>query len=146
VLDRLGFRTTLRTYPVYQKFYEQAGRPSASIEGGIQGWETNFQRASDFFLNLLTCDSYQPAAQVNLNAAGFCSPRVDRAMERARELEPTDPGAASKLWARSDRAVVDEAPWIPLVNTAGLDLVSARVGNYQRSPQYGVLLDQLWVK
>ena len=39
----------------------------------------------------------------------------------------------------------DQAPWLALVDPRGTDLVSARVGNYQRHLQWGVLLDQLWV-
>jgi hypothetical protein len=53
--------------------------------------------------------------------------------------------AAGELWRRVERRVVDLAPLVPFVHTAGIDLVSARTGNYQRSVQLGVLLDQLWV-
>jgi ABC-type transport system substrate-binding protein len=47
--------------------------------------------------------------------------------------------------AQVDRRVVDAAPWVFLVNPVGFDFVSERVGNYQRHPQWGVLLAQLWV-
>jgi hypothetical protein len=33
-----------------------------------------------------------------------------------------------------------------LVNPVGVDLVSERAGNYERNPQWGLLLDQLWVR
>jgi ABC-type transport system substrate-binding protein/class 3 adenylate cyclase/streptogramin lyase len=146
LLKRLGFQAQLRLYPDTQNFYEQAGRAASRVHAGIQGWESDFPRPSDFFLNLLTCSSYQPAGPVNLNPAGFCDPSVDRAAERAHELEASDPAAAGELWQQVDRRVVDSAPLVPFVNTAGIDLVSARTGNYQRSVQLGVLLDQLWVK
>jgi hypothetical protein len=45
-----------------------------------------------------------------------------------------------------DRRVVDAAPWIPFLNAQGLELTSKRVANYQRNPQFGVLIDQLWVR
>jgi hypothetical protein len=32
------------------------------------------------------------------------------------------------------------------VNLNTVDFISARVGNYQFHPQWGLLLDQLWVK
>jgi ABC-type transport system substrate-binding protein len=41
---------------------------------------------------------------------------------------------------------VDEAPAIPLYTLSRADLVSKRVGNYIYNPEFGVLLDQLWVK
>jgi hypothetical protein len=33
-----------------------------------------------------------------------------------------------------------------MTNGAGADVVSRRVGNYQRNPQYGEILDQMWVR
>ena len=145
LLARLGFRAQLRLYPDIQRLYEQAGKPSSKVQAGLQGWESDFPRPSDFFLNLLTCSAYQPAAPVNLNPAGFCDRAVDRVADRAHELEAKDPASAGKLWQRVDRRVVDVAPLVPFLNTAGVDLVSARTGNYQRSVQLGVLLEQLWV-
>jgi peptide/nickel transport system substrate-binding protein len=146
LLKRLGFRPSLRVYPNLPAFYTQAGKPRADIQLGNQGWVSDVPRASDFFLNLLTCSSYDPAADPNLNAAGFCSPSVDRMVERAEQLDATDPTAAGRLWARADREVTDASPWISYLNPIGLDLVSERVGNYQRNPQYGALLSQLWVR
>ena len=57
-----------------------------------------------------------------------------------------DPAAAGALWAEIDRAIVDQAPYLWLVNPIAVDFVSERVGNYQCSPQWGVLLNQLWVR
>jgi ABC-type transport system substrate-binding protein len=51
-----------------------------------------------------------------------------------------------ELWAQNDRRIVDQAPWVPLYNTRSADFVSERVGNYQHHPQWGVLVDQLWVR
>jgi ABC-type transport system substrate-binding protein/class 3 adenylate cyclase len=146
LLARLGLDSRLRIYPDVQSFYEGAGNPSERLHAGVQGWEPNFPRPSDFFINLLTCSAYQPASDVNLNAAGFCDRSLDRTGERAHALEASDPAAAGELWRQVDRRIVEAAPLVPFVNTAGVDLVSARVGNYQRTIAIGVLLDQLWVK
>ena len=35
---------------------------------------------------------------------------------------------------------------VPLVIPSTIDFVSRRVGNYEYSPQHGVLPDQLWVR
>jgi ABC-type transport system substrate-binding protein/class 3 adenylate cyclase/streptogramin lyase len=146
LLGELGFRSRLQLYPDIQHFYEQAGRSGSKLQAGVQGWEADFPRPSNFFLNLLTCSAYRPTAPVNLNPGGFCDQVVDRAADRAHELEASDPAAAGELWQQVDRRVVDRAPLVPFVTTAGVDLVSARTGNYQRSFQLGVLLDQLWVR
>jgi ABC-type transport system substrate-binding protein len=54
--------------------------------------------------------------------------------------------AFEALAAQIDRRVTDEAPLIPFTLPSGTLIVSARAGNYQYNPQWGVLLDQLWVK
>jgi hypothetical protein len=46
---------------------------------------------------------------------------------------------------RIDSQIVDQAPWLPLVNPKVVDVLSKRVGNYQYNPS-GVLIDQLWVR
>jgi ABC-type transport system substrate-binding protein len=50
------------------------------------------------------------------------------------------------MWARIDRIVTNQAPWVPISNTSPTAFVSARVRNYQESPYYGPLLDQAWVR
>jgi hypothetical protein len=45
---------------------------------------------------------------------------------------------ASESWA-----CVDLAPLAALANRRDVDFVSARVGNYQRNPKGGTLLEQL---
>jgi hypothetical protein len=42
--------------------------------------------------------------------------------------------------------VTDLGAWVPLVNARNVVVVSPRVGNVQSSPQWGVLLDQMWVR
>ena len=60
--------------------------------------------------------------------------------------EQNDSSRAGELWAAADLAVVDLAPAVFVATPASLDLVSARVGNYQRNPQFGILLDEVWVR
>ena len=66
---------------------------------------------------------------------------------RAIALEATNPDAARRLWEQIDRHIVDRGPWVPLFNPKVVDVLSARVGNYQFSPAgLGMLIDQLWVR
>src|SRR6202042_1327105 len=51
-----------------------------------------------------------------------------------------------RWWAKADRIVTDQAPWVPVFNETSAGFVSSRVGNYQESPEYGPLLDQMWVR
>jgi len=67
-------------------------------------------------------------------------------MMRALGRQTTDPASARMLWARIDHAAVDQAPWASLVNLSGSASVSKRASNYQHNPEFGILLDQLWVR
>ena len=77
---------------------------------------------------------------------GFCDPGIDAMIDRASRVQLEDPAAAGPLWAEIDRAIVDQAPYLWLVNPGDVEFVSERVGNYQFSPQWGSLLNQLWVR
>ena len=63
------------------------------------------------------------------------------ALEQRRTRVPR-----AEAWARIDRLLVDEAPSVPLYALREADFVSKRVGNYIFNPQFGVLLDQMWVR
>jgi peptide/nickel transport system substrate-binding protein len=67
-------------------------------------------------------------------------------MMQALRLQATDPTGADNVWTTVDREIVDQAAAVPLYNPKAIDVVSRRVGNYQRNPQWGVLLDQLWLR
>lgn len=146
LLKRLGYPARVRLYPNILELYQAAGAERTRTQVAVSGWHSDFPRASDFFTNLLTCASYHPNAPINLNATGFCEPGVDRQMGRAQALVSTDAAASAALWSEVDRRVVAAAPWVPFVNGAGLELTSKRISNYQRNPQFGVLIDQLWVR
>lgn len=56
-------------------------------------------------------------------------------INRALQLQAHDPTAAGALWARINHAIVDQAPYLWLVNPIRVEFVSERVGNYQWSSQ-----------
>jgi peptide/nickel transport system substrate-binding protein len=66
-------------------------------------------------------------------------------MARARALQTTDPELATALWTKVDHDIVDQAPWLPFENPGFYSLLSERAGNYVYHPEWGVLIDQLWV-
>jgi YVTN family beta-propeller protein len=113
---------------------------------GIHGWSVDIPAPSDFIASLLTCGAFVPNDPNNLNASQFCDPQLDRQIRAAQALQSTDPPRANTMWAKVDRRVVDEAPWVPFTNPGGDYLVSARVGDYQYNPVLGVLVGQLWVQ
>ena len=64
-------------------------------------------------------------------------------------MEPGTRGLSEgcALWQRIDREITDAAPWVPLIASKNVSVLSKRVGNYQYSPAaVAMLIDQLWVR
>jgi YVTN family beta-propeller protein len=138
LLNELNYRATLKVVSSGTYFPALYGRPRrAQIAFG--GWTTDYPAASGFIGALAGCGS--PG-----NESGFCDPAIDERMARAERLQITDPAKARDEWASIEHDVIDQAPWVPLMDRNWANLVSQRLGNFQVSPQYGPLVDQMWVR
>ena len=103
--------------------------------------------AANFLPAVLSCAAFVPASPgENANVSGFCDPAIDEQMDSAATAQVQDPAAATTLWREVEQSLLAQAPVVPIYNPSNVDVVSKRVGNYQYNPQWGVLLDQLWVK
>jgi YVTN family beta-propeller protein len=134
-LRTLGYRARLKVAD-YQAWEH------GKVQVGVHSWYADYPAAANFS-SLFSC---RAAGIALANPAQFCDPTVERMIERALDLGPTDLHAANEVWARIDRMVTDRAPYVPLINPRRVEYVSARVGNYQFNPQLGTLFDQLWVR
>lgn len=137
VAKRLGYRAVLR---VEEDLVGAMLAPGSDVNVVRLGWLQDYAAPSNFIGPLFTC----AAIQGGINVSRFCSRRVDALVARAGATR--DAAAAGEAWSRVDRLLVDEAPAIPLYSIRQADLVSKRVGNYIFNPEFGVLLDQLWVR
>jgi YVTN family beta-propeller protein len=142
VLTSLGYKVRLHVVPDLDP--EMAAAAAGQVQVGGSEWNADFGAPSGFFVSALACGSYVPGA-ISGNPGGFCDPAIDREMTRARALQITAPEAANRLWGKIDREIVDQAAWVPFVNPRALEFLSDRVGDYQFNPQWGTLLDLLWV-
>jgi peptide/nickel transport system substrate-binding protein len=134
VLSGLGYDTTVDTRTDGDAFF------GALDSGEFQlsmGTSTATYPAPTEHLLSFTCSLLQPGL--------ICDPALDELFDRAVELQATDVPAAAVQWAAVDRYITDRSYWVPLVNP-GVGFVSSRLGNYQYSPAYRVLWDQLWVQ
>jgi YVTN family beta-propeller protein len=134
-LKALGYRARLKVADYQAWEHDQ-------VQVGVHSWYADYPAAANF-APLFSCRAAGVAVS---NPAQFCDPTVERMIERALDLGPTDLPAANDLWARIDRMVTDRAPYVPLLNPRRVEYVSERVGNYQFNPQLGTLFDQLWVR
>jgi YVTN family beta-propeller protein len=132
VLAELGFDA---------KVLDDSGDPSSppEFEAALTGWVPDYPASSAAIIPIFGCDQ-------GPNLAHFCDPSVDAAIDRAVELQETDPAAAGTAWAAVDRAIVDLAPAAAFAHRRNFDIVSSSVGNYQHNPEWTILFDQLWVQ
>jgi peptide/nickel transport system substrate-binding protein len=136
LLDDLGYVGSVERVADFEVFYG----PDLEFDMVVDAWIMDYPAASNFITNRFTCDaSYVPSAR-------FCDSRIDALIDRATQMQTDDPAAAGASWAEVDRAIVDQAPYVWLVNPIAVEFVSERVGNYQYSQQWGSLLDQMWVR
>jgi YVTN family beta-propeller protein len=138
VLRQVGYRASVR---VEADPFSAMLAPNSNVDALRVGWLQDYAAASNFVEPLFTCTANQEGG---VNVSQFCSQHLDTLVSRARGTR--DAAEAAEAWARIDRLLVDEAPAVPLYALRQADFVSKRVGNYVFNPQFGVLLDQLWVR
>lgn len=145
LLNQLGYKASLKLLaPAVQDPYAKDSRHRVQISLSI--WYQDYQAASDF-LNVLTgCGSFQPNSGSQPNISEFCDPAIQKLMNRTLITEGKNRSAANVLWSKVDRAVTNQAPMVVMFNPAVVNFVSKRVGHYQYNPQWGLLMDQVWVK
>jgi peptide/nickel transport system substrate-binding protein len=144
LLNTLGYKGRLRTIgPDFDKFWVFVADSQNKAQLAAY-WSQGAPSPAELIVGL-RCRSFVPNNGDNENVAEFCSRALDAKIERALRLQGTDPAAAGPAWAAVDRHIVDQAPAISLLVPEGIDLVSKRVGNYQRNPPWGIILSQLWV-
>ena len=149
LLESLGYRASVNArYEAGQgPYFTKVADPRTRAQIGFGGWGLDFPSAEGFIRPLLSCAAYKPRSpETSVNLAGFCDPSIDAQMDRAASTQVHDPAEAIRLWQRVEDAILAQAPIIPAFNRTYVTLLSARAGNYQYNPQWGILLSQLWVK
>jgi ABC-type transport system substrate-binding protein len=141
-LDELGYRASLKLFPGPNEYFRAIQDPHRHAQIGFVAWSADFPAASDF-MTLFTCNS---AANGDYVGSQLCNRGLDRVIDRARVAPSQDQASTTAGWASVDRRVGELAPWVPLVNPREVVVVSRRVGNVQFNPEWGTLIDQLWVR
>jgi peptide/nickel transport system substrate-binding protein len=136
LLDELGYVASVELVADDAHFYSG----ELEFQMVLDGWALDYPAASNFITNRFTCDTSYSLS------GGFCDPQIDDLIDRATQMQIDDPAAAGTLWVEVDRAIVDQAPYVWLMNPIVVHFVSERVGNYQFGQQWGALLDQMWVR
>jgi len=136
VLRSLGYRVQLHMVPFATVTQAMRTHFQLSVDGD---WLAPYPDPSSYLPQFFGCGGG--------NGNGFyCNPGLDREMQRAMQLESSDPRESRALWASIDRQLTDDAVWVPTVTLREIDLTSRRLGNYQYNPVWGFLADQSWVR
>ena len=138
VLNDLGLRAELKIVHGGQRYFDAIygrGVPQTYMSG----WISDYPRAANFIDAQFRCEA-------GGNASRLCSESIDAQIEEAQRLEATDPGASNRAWTAIEHQLVEDAVWAPLTNPVSAYAFSARTGNVQVHPQWGILLSRLWVQ
>ena len=145
LLTSLGYKVTLKPISANIQFtYIQ--NTNNNVQISLTSWYQDYPAASDFLNVLTSCASFTPGSDSSINIAGFCDKGIDAQMQKALVTGQTDRAAADKQWGDIDKAVMSKAPIAPLFTPKLVDFTSSRVGNYQFSKQFYMLISQLWTK
>jgi len=146
VLRALGYRASLRVTSAIA-FLDNVNDTRRRVQASVGTWIVDYPSASNVFNLFFQCSAFRPADPADSRSGSFfCHPNIDRQMNRADQLQTSDPQASAKVWAKVDREITSLAPFVPFVSLRSADFTSARVGDYHYNPIWGILLDQLWVR
>ncbi|MEO5743839.1 MAG: ABC transporter substrate-binding protein [Terracoccus sp.] len=145
LLTELGYKATLKPISSNIQFtYIQNSNNKVQIS--LSQWYQDYPAASDFLNVLTSCASFTPGSDSSINIAGYCDKAHDAKMNEALVTARTDVEAANKQWAAVDQQTMADAVVAPLFTPKLIDFTSKRVGNYQFSKQFYMLVSQLWTK
>jgi peptide/nickel transport system substrate-binding protein len=145
-LRQLGYRVELKVVPDDGVYFATIANSRNRVQAGFVGWSADFPSPANF-LALFACSTFQRASENNVNYAELCDRPVDRAIAGALRRQTTDsPARANASWSALDRRLTKLAAWVPLATRRDVAIVSRRAGNVQSNPQWGVLIDQIWVR
>ena len=145
LLNKLGYKASLQAlssdiqYPYIQNSKNK-------VQFAFSDWYQDYPAASDFLNILLGCNSIHPNSNSSPNIAEFCVQHIQSQMDTAATTSVTNASQGNNLWAKVDKAVTDQAPWVSMFNPKYIDFLSSRVKGYQFSPQWYFLLGQASVK
>ena len=147
VLHSLGYRVAVKPVDGFNKYWGAVGDPRNRAQIGFDGWSGGYPDPAAFLVELFSCPGSLAGSPNSLDSSQFCDPRIDQQMGRAQAERLSDPTASRALWQRVDREITDAAPWVPLMASKNVSVLSKRVGNYQYNPAaVAMLIDQLWVR
>ena len=104
-----------------------AGAPDQAplVWSGTLGWGADYPDPSDFYMPILACAS---ATRGGWNWAYYCRKDLDEKATQANSIaDPAQNAKRIALWQEIYRAVIDDAPWVPMYNDKRFVLKAKRL-------------------
>lgn len=144
-LAQLGYNAVVRSMTLTIAFpYEQ--NSDNHVQLALSGWQADYPSADAFLHTLYSCQNIHPHSDNSLNISAFCDPEIEARMTQAATLAQQDHAASLHAWAEVDKALMAQAPSIPLVQIRRSTLLSKRVRNVIVTLNDEILLSQLQVQ
>ncbi len=145
-LDSIGYKasTQLLSSSVQYPFIQNSANWS-KWNVAWSAWYQDYPAPSDFLNVLLGCSHIAKNSDASPNIAAFCDKTIQDQINKAESEEAADPSAASALWTTIDHEDTLQAPWVDLYNPKQIDFLASNVHGYEWSPQWYILIDQLWL-
>jgi peptide/nickel transport system substrate-binding protein len=145
-LDSIGYKasTQLLSMSVQYPFIQNSVN-SSKWNVAWSAWYQDYPAPSDFLNVLLGCTHIVPNSDASPNIAAFCDPSIQKQINTAESIAATNPSQAASMWTTIDHEDTNQAPWVDLYNPKQIDVLSSNVHGYEWSPQWYILIDQLWL-
>jgi peptide/nickel transport system substrate-binding protein len=145
-LNSIGYKASAQLLAAgVQYAFVQNSTNSAKWQVGWSAWYQDYPAQSDFLNVLLGCGTIHPNSDASPNIAAYCDHSTQAQISQAETMESSDPSGAATLWTKIDHEDTDAAPWVDMYNPKQIDFLSSNVHGYKWSPQWYILIDQLWL-
>ncbi len=145
-LDSIGYKATTQLLSASIQYpFVQNSANSSKWNVAWSAWYQDYPAPSDFLNVLLGCGHIVKNSDASPNIAEFCSKSIQAQMSQAESVAATNPTQAASLWTQVDHEVTLQAPWVDLYNPKQIDFLSKNVHGYMWSPQWYIMIDQLWL-
>jgi peptide/nickel transport system substrate-binding protein len=145
-LNSIGYKASAQLLAASIQYpFVQNSANSSKWNVGWSAWYQDYPAQSDFLNVLLGCGTIHPNSDASPNIAAYCDQSTQAQISQAESMEATNPKGAATLWTQIDHEDTNAAPWVDMYNPKQIDFLSSNVHGYKWSPQWYILIDQLWL-
>lgn len=145
MLQNLGYQAALR--PLSNSLHlAYIQNTDNHVQIALTSWSADYPSPSNFVDALFGCENFHPHSDSSINIPGFCDPRAQSVMDRAKTDTDLTTVQRNLLWQEANRLVMDLAPAAPVIEKDNVVLTSARMRNFFYTEVNQLLFSQVWLR